>query len=280
MPASESARPAGPRPALVDTHCHLAFSAFDEDRQDVLGRAREAGLVGCVAVAVDGPSARRARALAESQPGFVYPTAGLHPTEDQVGEVAALDEVADLLDSGDFVAVGETGLDDYHDRAPLAVQRRSLVRHIELALDLDLPVILHCRDAFAPLTEALQPFTGAGLRGVLHCFTGDQAEIEPLLELGLHIGIGGIATYKPRRDLRDVVREIPEDRLLVETDAPWLSPQPVRGRRNEPSFVAHVAECLAGVRNVTHTHLATTTTANAAALFRVPFDAVSPRCPQ
>jgi TatD DNase family protein len=175
--------------------------------------------------------------------------------------------VRELLCSGGFVAVGETGLDAFHECAPLDVQRKALAQHADLALDLDLPVVVHCRDAFPQLIEALEAYRGAGLRGVLHCFTGGHAERDALLDLGLHIGVGGIATYKPRSDLREVVREVPEDRLLIETDAPWLSPVPMRGRRNEPSFVAHVARCLAADRGTPLQHLAERSTANARSLF-------------
>jgi len=262
-PAGSSAAP------LVDTHCHLAFSAFDADREAVLSRARQAGLVGIVAVAVDAPSALAALALAESEPGLVHASAGLHPTEEACGAPGAWAEVAGLLGSGRFVAVGETGLDDYHHTVPLELQRRSLDQHLGLALELDLPVILHCRDAFPAMVEALAPYRGAGLRGVLHCFTGGQAELEAMLAAGLHIGIGGVATYRTRDALRAAVRQVPADRLLLETDAPWLPPAPLRGRRNEPAFVAQVAAHLAADSGEALDGLRSRTTANARALFRI-----------
>ena len=264
-----SSQPAPPPPPLVDTHCHLAFSAFDEDRPEVLARAREAGLVGCVAVAVDAASADRARALADAEPGFVHATAGVHPTEELVADDRELDAVAERLATGRFVAVGETGLDDFHDSTPMERQRVALRRHIGMALEHDLPIILHCRDAFGPMAEELAKHRGDGLRGVLHCFTGEVADVEGLLAVGLHIGVGGIATYKPRGDLRAAVREVPTERLLVETDAPWLSPVPMRGRRNEPAFVAHVAEHLAADRDMPLEAFAEATTENARALFGI-----------
>lgn len=254
-------------PPLIDTHCHLAFSAFDEDRPAALARAREAGLVGCVAVSVDARSAREALALAQAEDGFVHATAGIHPTEDALSDPDEFPAILELLRSGRFVAVGETGLDAFHDCASLDVQRASFSDHIAVALELELPVVVHCRDAFPELLDALEPYRNQGLRGVLHCFTGGHAERDALLELGLHIGVGGIATYKPRADLREVVRTIPADRLLVETDAPWLSPVPMRGRRNEPAFVAHVAACLAEDRGEELAPFAERTTANARSLF-------------
>ena len=252
---------------LIDTHCHLGFEAFDEDRSEVLQRAREAGLVGCVAVAVDAASAGVAAALAEAEPGFIHATAGIHPTEDCCGDPAEWDRVRALIRSGAFVAVGETGLDAFHDRIPMPTQIRSLEQHLELALETERPVILHCRDAFAPLTEVVQRFAGAGLRGVLHCFTGSLEELEPLVEAGLHVGFGGITTFKPREDLRQAARRIPLERLLVETDAPWLAPMPHRGRRNEPAYVADTARRIADERGLDLPTLAQATTRNARDLF-------------
>lgn len=253
--------------ALIDTHSHLAFEAFDADRDEVIQRAREAGLVGCLAVAVDPASARRAAELAADQPGWVHPTAGLHPTEDAVGDPDSLAEITALLEAGGFAAVGETGLDDYHDRVPLPRQAEAFAAHLELAVRLDLPAVIHCRDAFDPLLEVLASFDGRGLRGVLHCFTGDASQAERLLDAGLHLGFGGITTFKPRGDLRAIATTTPLERVLIETDAPWLAPVPHRGRRNEPSYVRHVAERLAAERGMSLADYAAATTANARSLF-------------
>ena len=252
---------------LIDTHCHVTFESFDEDRSEVLQRAREAGVRRCVAVAVDVPSAVACLELSEATDGYVVATAGLHPNDPSVLQSEAWAAAADLLASGRFVAVGETGLDIYRDHVPLEAQCASLRRHLELALELRLPVILHCRDAFEPLGEVLATFRGAPLTGVLHCFTGGPADVPGLLESGLHVGIGGIATFPRSDELRAALREIPDNRLLVETDAPFLAPVPVRGRRNEPSFVAHTAAWLAEYRGVPADELAAQTTANATILF-------------
>lgn len=254
-------------PALVDTHCHLAFEAFSADREQVIARARDAGVVACVVVAVDARSADEALCLSRSHPGWAHASAGVHPTEPLVGSADEFARVAERVASGHFVAVGETGLDAFHDTTPMDVQRASLERHLALAVEQQLPVILHCRDAFQQMDEALQPWEGSGLTGVLHCFTGSAADVEPLLERGLQIGVGGIATFKANAALREAVREIPAERLLVETDAPWLSPSPMRGRRNEPAFVAHVASALAADRDVPLDDFAACVTANARALF-------------
>ncbi len=230
-------------------------------------RAKEAGVIACLAIAVDSKTAADALLLAESHPGVVFPTAGLHPTEHACGQPDELARVSDLLESGQFVAVGETGLDAYHDTIPMDVQISSLRHHITLSLDQDLPVILHCRDAFDEILGVVQQFGGSTLRGVLHCFTGTMAHMESLVSAGLHIGFGGIVTFKPRSDLRDIARKCPIERLLVETDAPWLAPVPMRGHRNEPAFVVHTARCVAETRREDFGQFAQQTTQNASDLF-------------
>ena len=254
-------------PSLVDTHCHLAFEAFDPDRGEVVARARAAGVAACVVVAVDHASALAARRLAAAEPGWAWPTAGIHPTEEAVADGAEWERVSTLLAGGGFVAVGETGLDAFHRRTRPEDQLASLRRHLAAALELDLPVVLHCRDAFAPLRAELSAWAGRGLRGVLHCFTGDAADAAHLLELGLQLGLGGATTYKGKSELRDAVREVPAERIVLETDAPWLAPVPRRGKRNEPAFVAHVAEALARDRGMGTDEFARRTTATAERLF-------------
>jgi len=281
--APSSPRSAAVTAALFDSHSHLAFQAFDEDREAVVERARTAGVVGCIAVAVDGASARAARTLARSLPRWAWATAGIHPTEKAVTDEAAWRDIVDLLSEGGFVAVGETGLDAFHECASLDAQAASLHRHLDLAFRHRLPVVLHCRDAFPRLAKELLAWRGAPVAGVLHCFTGGPGDVAPLLDAGLHIGVGGAATYKPNVALRAAVREVPLERLLLETDAPWLAPVPVRGRRNEPAFIAHVAALLAAERNLPTDRLANATTANAQRLFGLPQGeaeaALSPRRP-
>jgi TatD DNase family protein len=252
---------------LVDTHCHLGFESYDDDREEVLARAREAGVRHCVVVAVDGPSARRARQLARAHPGELVATAGLHPNEPDVAREQAWEEIAGLLDEGGFVALGETGLDLYRDTVPRAAQEASLRRHLDLALERELPVVLHCRDAFGPLSEVLASYRGAPLRGVLHCFTGGPDDLPALHEAGLHVGFGGITTFGNAGLVREAARQVPGERLLLETDAPFLAPAPRRGQRNEPAFVVHTAVFLAELRGVPAAELGALTSANARALF-------------
>ena len=254
-------------PTLVDTHCHLTVEAFASDRDAAIGRAREAGVSACVVVALDAASAVEAAELAERHPGWAVATAGVHPTQEAVSDPAEWARVEALLASGRFRAVGETGLDDYHREVPLATQLPSLHRHVEAALAHDLPVILHCRDAFPALHAELARYAGAPLRGVLHCFTGGEEDARRLLALGLHLGVGGVSTYKANDALRAALRGAPLERLVLETDSPWLAPQSVRGRRNEPAFVAHVAARIAADRALPLEELAAATTANATKLF-------------
>lgn len=253
--------------SLFDSHCHLAFSAFDMDREEVVARARAARVVGCIVVAVDPKSARAAKLIATGLPGWGYPTAGIHPTEFAITDESAWRDIETLLDEGGFVAVGETGLDAFHKGTSLDDQALSLQRHLGAAVERKLPVILHCRNAFERLTRELDAWRGTPLRGVLHCFTGAQSDVSPIIDAGLHIGVGGAATFRPNNVLRNAVKDIPIHRLLLETDSPWLAPVPVRGRRNEPAFIGHVARRLADDRGLNYEILAATTTANAHTLF-------------
>ena len=255
---------------LVDTHCHLAFEGFDADRDVVAARARQAGVSACVVVGVDVGSSQAALRLSEAHPGWAFATAGIHPTEEAVLDESRWPPIRELLGSRGFVAVGETGLDDFHKRTSLDAQAASLHRHVAAAVELGLPVVLHCRDAFPRLLAELERWRGSGLRGVLHCFTGGSREADALLGLGLHLGLGGAATYRPNAELRAAVRAAPVERLVLETDAPWLAPQPVRGRRNEPAFVAHVATALADDRGMDRAGFAAATSAAARSLFGLP----------
>ncbi len=250
---------------LIDSHCHLTFDSFDDDREDVIRRAREAEVVGCLVVAVDAASARLGRDLSRSLDGFCAPTVGIHPNDGSARDAGAFRQIEDLAASGAFVAVGETGLDTYRDHVALSDQVASLERHLRLALDANLPVVLHCRDAFDTLSSVIAAHPG--VRGVLHCYTGGPRDIVPLLEAGLHIGVGGIVTFKSSHALREALAQVPDERLLVETDAPFRAPMPVRGRRNEPASVRHVAEYLAPMRGLDLEELAALTTTNARDLF-------------
>ncbi|MEZ5989810.1 MAG: TatD family hydrolase [Planctomycetota bacterium] len=250
-------------PPLVDTHCHLGWDSLEGELDDVLARAREAGLVALVDVGIDLASSRRAVERARGR-AALRPTAGLHPNDcaDHARDMGA---IAELCRAPEVVAVGETGLDLYRDRVPLEVQLASLGAHLALAEDCGKPIILHCRDAFAELVDFLRP--RAPVRGILHCFTGGVADAEACLDLGLHLSFAGPLTYPRNDELREAARRAPAERLLVETDAPFLAPQQRRGKRNEPAFVRWTFERLCEVRGVEPAALGPTLLANTRYLF-------------
>lgn len=258
---------------LVDTHCHLTWESFDVDLDDVVRRMRAAAVTQAVVVATSPATARRARELCADRPEL-FPAAGVHPNdvpEDWEGAVA---EIAALLDEGGFVAVGETGLDDYRDNVPAERQRRSFDAHARLAVERDLPIIVHIRDregrqtAYDDVAEILERHDG--LRGVIHCYTGDAAHAERYRAAGFFISFSGILTFPNGQNVRDVAAVTPLDRVLVETDAPFLAPLPWRGKRNEPSYVAATARRLAEVMEITEDEVRRATTANARRLFGLP----------
>jgi len=259
-------------PMLIDTHAHVYLDAFDDDREAVLDRAREAGVEAIVLPAIDVPSVHAALSLCAKHDGL-YAMAALHPSETKEATERELQEVADLCEEEAVVAVGESGLDYYWDRSFDDRQQQFLRAHIQLAAEKDLPLILHNREATADLVrivaeEREQLAAPEQLRGIFHCFVGSQAEGAAILDLGFHLGLGGILTFK-NSDVDEAVTDVPLDRLVVETDAPYLAPEPHRGTRNEPAFVRHVATYLAEVKGVPLNELAAKTTATARTLFGI-----------
>jgi TatD DNase family protein len=252
---------------LVDAHCHLEPSDYG-DASSVIERARAAGLVRAVVVGQfqEPGDFGHALELARAHPDFLVPTLGIHPHEAAratesdwraLDEVCARDEVR---------AVGEAGLDYYYDRSPREVQRQSLLRQAALATRLEKPLVVHVRDAHEDCHRILSE--SGVTRGVIHCFTGDTPTARRYLDLGFHISISGVVTYKKTEALQEAVRFIPADRLLVETDSPYLAPVPHRGRKNEPAYVVETAKKVAELKGVPLTEIAHRTSQNAAALFR------------
>jgi TatD DNase family protein len=253
---------------LIDTHAHLDDERFDADRPAVLQRAAAAGVSRVVVVATTAATSRICVDLAaRHEPLFA--TVGIQPNH--VAEAAPndWDEVVRLVTSHKVVALGETGLDRYWDRAPFPQQEDHFARHLELARRHNLAVVIHCREAEADVVRMLRAdFDKHGaVRGVMHSFTGDLATARACLAMGLFISFAGMVTYKNAQPLRDIAKEVPAERLLVETDSPYLAPVPVRGKRNEPAFVAHTAALLAEVRDVPPAGFAEQTTRNARRLF-------------
>lgn len=260
--------PAPPRAALIDSHAHLDGRKLAPRQDELLARAREAGVVAVVNIGADVPSSRASVALARRH-SMVYATVGIHPHDAKDADEASWAELERLTADERVVAIGECGLDFFRDLSPRGVQRAVFARHLALAERLELPVVIHCRDAYLDCLEVLRAERQAPVRGILHCFQGDGDAARGALDLGLHIALGGSITFPRDEALRRVVSELPLDRLLVETDCPYLTPRPKRGR-NEPAYVRLVAEHLASLLGVPFERVAEATTANARAVYGLP----------
>lgn len=255
---------------LFDTHAHLDDEAFDSNRREVVQRSIDAGVATILAVGCTADSSRQCVALAEEF-SAVFAAVGIQPNYTHEAQPEDWQTVRELAGHARVIAVGETGLDRYWDYAPFDLQEDYFDRHIRLSQQTGLPFIVHMRDCGDDIVRMLQAARKRGpLAGVMHSFTGDQQLAEQCLELGLYISFAGMATFKKSNDLRAVAAEIPADRILVETDSPYLSPHPFRSQRpNEPAMVVHTAKCLAEVRGVSLEAFAEQTTANAKRLFRI-----------
>jgi TatD DNase family protein len=267
---------------LSDTHCHLYFDAFDHDRDQALDRAREAGVGRILAPGIDLQSSADAVTLAAENPE-IYAAAGIHPNEAQQWDEQVEEQLAALASQQKVVAIGEIGLDYYRERAPVELQRDIFSRQLTLAATLDLPVVVHTRnrgetdrramaDALAILREwqagllATKPFRAAN-PGVLHAFSGNAADARAAIEMGFVIGIPGTVTFRNATGLQQLLGDLPMDHVLVETDAPFLTPHPFRGKRNEPAYVRFVAEKVAEIRKLPVELVAEITGQNAERLF-------------
>lgn len=267
LPLALSPLPAGV--TVIDSHCHLDMD-FDADRDAVLARARAAGVSGMVTIGASGRfDANRAAVAIAAAHADVHATVGVHPHE----AASVTDETIDALDAmaGEpkVVAIGETGLDYHYEHSPRAAQRAAFARFIDLARRRRLPLSVHLRQADDDAVELLRDERASDVGGVIHCFSSDAAAARRLLDLGFHISFSGIVTFKTADVLRDAARLVPRDRLLIETDAPFLAPLPFRGRRNEPALVVQTATRLAEVRGEPLEVLAAATSDNARRLFGI-----------
>jgi len=252
---------------FIDSHAHLADPAFDVDREDVIRRAREGGAAAIVSIGESIAAADRAASIAATHPRFVYHTAGVHPHDaadfDAERDLEAIRRHA----AHGAVAVGECGLDYHYDHSPRDAQRRAFEAQLQLAAELNRPVVVHTREADDDVTAMIVAAGESHVRGVLHCFTGPRDVAEAALRFGWYVSFSGIVTFKNAEGLREVVRELPLDRLLVETDAPYLAPVPHRGRPNEPAFLVHTARKVADVKGLDLSAVARATTDNFFRLF-------------
>jgi len=253
---------------LFDTHAHLDDDRLREQLSEVLVRAGAAGVIEIVTIATTAHSSAVCVALAGHHPQLSA-SVGIHPNHAAEAADADWDKVASLVDRPEVVAIGETGLDRHWDFTPFAVQEDYFARHLDLARRCGKPVVIHCREAEADVLRMLcdDHARHGPIRGVMHSFTGVWATAEACLAMGLHVSFAGMVTYKNAQDLRDVAAKVPLERMLVETDSPYLSPVPLRGKVNEPAHVVHTAACLAGVVGLQPEVFARQTTSNARALF-------------
>ena len=252
---------------FLDSHCHLTAAAFESDLAGTLARARDASVERIVTIASNTGDSRRALELARSHEAL-WCTAGVHPHDAGSGANGA--EMAALRATASHprcVAVGETGLDYFHDNAPRTAQRVSFERHVELAGELDMPLVVHSRGAERDVAGVVRECAGR-VGGVLHCFGGPRELLDEAMDAGWYVSFTGIASF-PRFD-EEVVRAVPRDRYMIETDAPYLAPVPKRGRRNEPSFVVHVAEAVARIRGEPVEQVARDSWINGARFFGLP----------
>ncbi len=259
-----------PIPPLIDTHAHLDDPRLAADLDGVLARAHEAGVVQVVAIGTTAADSASVVRMARDRAG-VFAAVGIHPNEAAAAGEADWSAILELAGSPEVAAIGETGLDRHWDRTPFPVQREWFDRHLELAYRLELPVVIHARDCTRELIDQLRA-QGRPVRGVQHSFTGTWDDARDFLDLGLHISFAGMVTYtnKALDALREVAARVPLDRILVETDSPYLSPHPFRGRTNEPARVAVTARRIAEVRGISPAELARATTENARRLFALP----------
>jgi len=266
---------------IIDSHAHLEFPQFDEDRPAVLERARAAGIETLLAIGSGtGPHRLNAAIPFAEEHDWIYATVGIHPHEAQLATEEHFQQLDELSRNPRVIAWGEIGLDYYYDHSPREAQQQVFRRQLGQARTAKLPIVIHCRDAWADCLDMLQrEWQSSGLGGILHCFTGTPEDARRGLDMGFMVSFAGNVTYPKMQHLRDVARELPLDRLLTETDSPFLPPQGRRGKRNEPAFVVEVAQALASVRDLGSDEIAATTAANFRRFFRLgaPSSSAQPR---
>ena len=248
---------------FTDSHAHLEFPDFNDDREDVIQRAWDAEVRHILAIGSGtGPHNLEAALLFPEQYDWIYATVGIHPHEAHLAEEKHFESLGQLCDRSKVFAIGEIGLDYHYDEPSRAVQKEVLIRQLDLAAQAGLPVIFHCRDAWEDLIEIVLKVRRAVNGGILHCFTGTRKDAFAFLDAGFHISFAGNITFKKNEDLRAVAKQVPLDRLLVETDSPYLAPVPYRGKRNEPAFVQAVAGAVGEVRGNSAEEIGQRTTEN------------------
>ena len=252
---------------LVDSHCHLDFDVFDEDRSETIQRARDAGVAAMVTICTRVTKFEEICAIAETDDN-IWCSVGIHPHQAEDEPVVTVEDLVSRAAHPKVIAIGETGLDYYYDNSPRELQETSFRTHIAASRETGLPLIVHTRDADEDMAEILEDEMEKGaFPGVLHCFSSGRRLAERALDIGFYISLSGIVTFKNAQDLRDIVKDVPVDRILVETDAPFLAPIPNRGKRNEPAFVADTAARVAELKAMDNQALSAASTENFFRLF-------------
>ncbi len=252
---------------LVDSHCHLDFPDFEDDMDDIVARAGEAGVSHMLSICTHVTKFDPVLAVAE-QYDNIFCTVGIHPHNAAKEPEVTAEHLIRMARNDKVIGFGETGLDFFYDKSPRDLQKSQFKVHIEAAREAGLPLVVHTRDADEDMAEILKEETGKGaFSGLLHCFSSSRDLAETALDLGLYLSISGIVTFNKADELREIVKEAPLDRLLVETDAPYLAPVPKRGKRNEPAFTRHTAEKIAEIKEISFEEVATATTDNFFNLF-------------
>ena len=256
---------------LVDSHAHIDFPQFAEDRDAMLERARVAGVTSLLAIGTGpGPEKLNSAISFAEQYEWIYATVGIHPHESKQVTAQHLDELAKLAKHSKVIAWGEIGLDYFYDHSPKEVQTQVFREQMELAAAAKLPIVIHCRDAWGDCLKLLEEYwRPTGMGGILHCFTSTLEDAKRGVEMGFMVSFAGNSTYPKMQNIRDVAKGLPLSNILIETDAPYLAPQAYRGKRNEPAYVAEVARTLASVRNLAPDEMATATAENFRRFFRL-----------
>ncbi len=254
---------------LIDTHAHLDVDRFHRDRDEVVKRAQEKGVEKIINVGFDGPSSEMAVKLAEKY-DMVYTAVGIHPHDAKKADDDTYELLYNLTKRDKVVALGEMGLDYYRNLSPRELQQEVFKTQISLAKEVDLPIVIHDRDAHGDTLKIIKQERASLVGGVLHCFSGSSEMALECIKMGFYISFAGPVTYPNARRLIKVVEDVPLERMLVETDCPWLSPEPQRGKRNEPAYVQYVAEKIAEIKNMPLEEVIRITTKNAKDVFRLP----------
>lgn len=254
---------------LFDSHCHLENGRFEEDLPEVLARMKDAGVNRCILAGSDMETSEQIVALTKEH-AHVYGVVGIHPHDAKTWTDDCADRLAQWVKEERIVGIGEIGLDYYYDHSPRGVQKEVFVKQLLLARELDMPAVFHVRDAHGDVLDLLRANRSQLPAGVVHCYSGSVESAREYLDMGFYISFAGPITFKNASKLLDVAKYVPQDRILVETDSPYLAPVPMRGRRNEPTFVQYVAQTVAELRGISAEEMAQAAFENTCRLFRIP----------